>query len=448
MTLIEVLVSALLVALIAAGVAVALIAGAETSADQRHRSQASELAQLDQERLKGLSALQLTQLDTPQSRTLTLDGVPYTITSNAQFLNSTGGAACGSTGAGAAAYYEVFSKVNWASNSRPPVQVQSLITPPAGGTLLTQVKDQTGAPLSGVGVSATGADAASGTTDANGCAIFSGLDTGDYTLTLTDAGYVDPDDDPSPISLSATVTGSGTATPSSGNPLVMGLAGTINANFTSNSNTLTGQQADAISWYGAGTSNSMSIYKSRAFGGSGVQGTPIPSSGSIPLFPFAFTGPSYTGNYAVWAGPCRQMEPPAGTDAFTVSPGSNQTVTVQEPALDVFVRQGSSQIAPSHIKITFTSTSGTSCSDTWSPAIAANAATSPTGALAFPGQPFANTSTSGTGASASGQSGFLTICADKSSHKITTAGPVTNTSFTAATSVTVTIPTSGGNGTC
>ncbi len=90
MTLIEVLVSALLVALIAAGVAGALIAGAETSADQRHRSQASELAQLDQERLKGLSALQLTQLDTAQSRTVTLDGVPYTITSQAQFLNSTG----------------------------------------------------------------------------------------------------------------------------------------------------------------------------------------------------------------------------------------------------------------------------------------------------------------------------------------------------------------------
>jgi hypothetical protein len=64
---------------------------------------------------------------------------------------------------------------------------------------------------------------------------------GDYTLTLTDAGYVDPDDDPSPISLTATVTGTGTATPSSGNPLVMGLAGAINAKFRSNSNTLTGQ---------------------------------------------------------------------------------------------------------------------------------------------------------------------------------------------------------------
>ncbi len=447
MTLIEVLVSALLVALIAAGVAGALIAGAETSADQRHRSQASELAQLDQERLKGLSALQLTQLDTAQSRTVTLDGVPYTITSQAQFLNSTGGAACGSTGAGAAAYYEVYSKVNWASNARPPVQVQSLITPPAGGTLLTQIEDQTGAPLSGVAVSATGTDAASGTTDANGCAIFSGLDPGDYTLTLTDAGYVDPDDDPSPISLTATVTGTGTATPSSGNPLVMGLAGAISANFSSNSNTLTGQQADAISWYGAGTSNSMSIYKSRAFGSAGVQGSPIPASGSIPLFPFAFTGPSYAGNYAVWAGPCRQMEPPAGTDDFTVSPGSNQTITVAEPALSVFVKQGTSQVKPSHIRITFTSASGTSCTDTWSAAIAANAATSGTGALAFPGAPFASTAMSGSSESASGYTGTLTVCADLSNHKATSTA-FTNTNFSSPTSVTVTIPTSGGNGTC
>ncbi len=145
--LIEVLVSALIVALVATAVAIALMAGADTDSDQRDRSQASELAQLDQERLKGLSALQLTDLAPPNQevRTVYLGGIPYTITSVANFLNSTGGSACGSTGAGAAAYYQVISQVTWGTNHRGPVTIESEITPPAGGTLLTQVEDPSGA---------------------------------------------------------------------------------------------------------------------------------------------------------------------------------------------------------------------------------------------------------------------------------------------------------------
>ena len=58
------------------------------------------------------------------------------------------------------------------------------------------------------------------------------------------------------------MTSTGTATPSGGNPIILGLAGTFNANFTANegSGAVTGQQADAVSWYGAGTSDSMSNY--------------------------------------------------------------------------------------------------------------------------------------------------------------------------------------------
>ena len=43
---------------------------------------------------------------------------------------------------------------------------------------------------------------------------------------------------------------------------------------------------------------------------------------------------SYTNNYQVWAGTCRQEQPPAGNDMFTVTPGSSLTnQTIQEPAL-------------------------------------------------------------------------------------------------------------------
>ncbi len=462
-SLVEVLVSALIVALIATAVASALITGAQTDADQRYRSQAAELGQQDQERLKGLSALQLTDLAPPnqETRTVTLNGIPYQITSTANFLNATGGSACGSTGAGAAAYYQVISQVTWGINHRGPVTVESMITPPSGGTLLTDVEDQTGAPLSGVSVSATGPDTASATTDSAGCAIFAGLDPGDYTLALTDAGYVDQDDDAAnPLNISATVTSTGTATPSGGNPIILGNAGTFTANFTSNSGALTGQQADAVSWYGAGTSDSMSIYKNQGYGASTPQTVPcasssspcsagasIPSAGSIKLFPFEFTGPSYTNNYAVWAGPCRQEEPPAGTDNFSVAPGSGQTMAIQEPAMNVVVNYNGTRVAPAHIKMAFTSSAGTACADNWSAAVAANAATSGTGSLASPGQPFATTATSGATASASGYTGTLSVCADYSNHKVTLSN-LQNTNFSAATLQTINITSASTSGTC
>lgn len=449
MTLIEVLVAALLVSLLAAGVAVSLVAGAQTAADQRHHAQAAELAQLDQERLKGLSSLQLDALDTPQARTVSLNGTPYTVTSRAQFLNSTGGSACGSSGAGAAAYYEVVSTVSWTSNRRTPVMVESLITPPAGGTLLTQVNDQTGAPLAGVAVNATGADVASGTTDSNGCTVFAGLNPGDFTVTLTAAGYVDSEDDPSPISIPATVTGTGTSTPSSGNPITLGQAGVLNAKFTANNAALTGQQADAVSWYGAGSSNSMATFQSRVFGAAGVQGATIPSSGMIQLFPFAFTGPpvNYTGNYQLWPGPCRQMQPPTGTDMFSVTPGSSQTLNVQEPALKVIVNFNGTRTKPAHVRITFQSLTGTSCSDTWTAAVVSDAATNGNGSLASPGQPFATTATSGPTASASGYTGTLRVCADVSNRNFTVP-IVTNTDFGAPTLVTVPITSLSSVGVC
>ncbi len=502
--LVEVLASALMVALIATAVTTALISGADTSADQQARARAAALAQLDQERMKGLSAVQLTALAPAagqtcgQSRTVTLGGISYTICSTANFLNSTGGSACGSTGAGAAAYYEVISSVNWTSNKRTPVVAESQITPPAGGTLLTQTEDQTGAALAGVNVTATPvsgtgtAGSATGSTDSAGCAIFGGLDSGDYTLALTDAGYVTPQDVPAnPLDISATVTSTGTATPSSGNPIMLGLAGTFNANFwgatasgqsSTTSGVYTSQPMDAVSWYGVGSANSMSTYECLLASGttcpassSSTQstGTTIPSTGTETLFPFAFLGPpvTYTDNYHLWAGPCRQMEPPSGVDSFSVSPGSSQTFAIQEPTMNVAVAFNNgtttSQVAPAHIMMKFASTSGTSCTDKWSTPVSSTAATAGNNALANPAQPFASTATSGSNESASTQTGTLTMCADyygtvttsfvyngrtytssSTGNYYGTLSGLTNTSFTGLpTQQTLTI-TGSNSGTC
>jgi len=480
-TIVEMIVSALLVAVIATGLALALIGTAHVTGQQRDQSQADALAQQDQERLKGMSSEELGSIGT-ETRTVTLGataasgqagaagsvaasaGTTFTIDSSATFVNASGSATCSSSGTSSAAYYDATSTVWWGpadaagtgpASSADEVVEKSLITPRVGGVLVVQVDDQTGAGLSGVQVAANGSsgttDYASGVTDSNGCVVLAGLDEGTYTITYTDSGYIDSAGKLSPITESATLTDTGSGTPTGGNPLYMGLAGSVAADFTTeeSGSALSGQRSDAFSWYGAGSSQSMSA--STDYAPSTTPAATLPSSGYESLYPFEFSGPSYVDNYQVWAGKCPQMQPPTGTDDFSVSPGSTQTLALAEPAMNVFVTFGGTAVAPAAVKLTFKSASGTSCTDSWYPAIASNAATASTGSLAYPGQPFASTATSGSTESASKSTGSYSVCADYTSAGKTyedTVTGVTNTSFTSASSVTVPITTSSTQGSC
>jgi prepilin-type N-terminal cleavage/methylation domain-containing protein len=463
-TLIEVIVTALLVALISSAVATSLIATAITAGYQRHRAQAGQIAEQDQQRLRGLSAEQLSGLD--QNRVVTLDGTGYQVNSTATFLSSSGVNTCGAPGAGAAAYFRVASTVNWpgniipgtGANREPPVVAESVITPPAGGTLVAQVVDPGGVGLPGVAVAANGPSYESGVTDAGGCTELAALSPGSYTATFTDPGYVDQSGNASPTS-AATVTATGTSRPTS-SPISMGLAGTVNATFTAlgTAGNLTGQEANALAWFGNGQSSRMSEYETYPSTCASQPSTCTTAASVLPaapntvaLFPFQFTGPSYAGNYQVWAGPCLQMEPPSTVDKFTVGPGSNQTLQVQEPALDILAEVLGVRVLPVSVSLTFQSTSGTPCSVTWHPAIAANALTNLDGVLASPGQPFASTATSGATASASGYTGTYTLCVSASVLGITrkvTISNITNNNLSIPTVVTPNLTLTSQAGSC
>ena len=126
LTLVEVLVTALMIGLIGFTF-VGLDAANQTTADQRARAKAFGVAQADQERIKGLSADQIAILN--QTRTVTSDGTPYTVTSVGKFISSSSAAdSCASAGA-AADYAKVTTTVNWTDNSRTPVSIQSVISP-------------------------------------------------------------------------------------------------------------------------------------------------------------------------------------------------------------------------------------------------------------------------------------------------------------------------------
>jgi Tfp pilus assembly protein PilV len=439
-TLIEMLVSSLLIVAIGAAVAQALVASAYLSGDQRRRSEAAQIAQQDQERLRGLSVAQLNSLNQVAPRSVAVAGSTFTVSSTSQFLDTTGGPSCNP---GAAAYFKIVSTVNWASNARKPVTTESIVAPPAGGTIRAQVQDETGSPLPNVTVSANGPDVESASTDSAGCAILSGLPSGSYALTYSLAGYVDRNGASPLTGINATVSSTGNSIPST-NPVVMGKAGYVTAVFGIPAGTTTwpGGEADYLSWYGAGSGASMASPKSLP----STSPAPVaPSLSTGGLFPFIFTPGGYASNYQIWAGKCVQMEPPAGVDKFTVGPGSSQTFTVQEPELDLFVLKAGVRVKPDHVKITYTSTSGSpSCTDTWQPTVASNADTNARGALANPGQPFA---TSTANLSASGYTGTMAVCADAGGLR-NTISSVTD-SFAAPTTVNLDVKGSGSSaGTC
>ena len=455
--------SALIVTLIAGAVAGGLMANVKATGDQHRRTEAQALAEQDQERLKGLSAQQLNNLS--QTYTSTQDNYQFTVASRAWYLNSTTGASCSSSGGAGATYFKTISTVTWTDPSGTAQTLatdESVITPPAGGSILAQFHDQTTAPLSGVAVSATGPESDAATSDGNGCTIFTGLDSGDYNMTFTDSGYVDPNGNASPLSDTATVASTGIATPSRGNPIEMGLGGGITGSFKTVANNSSGvqttfsAQADGLSWYGSGGGYSMSDFRNNDPSGSNlysslptttVANDNVWNATAGGLFPFASLNPtSYANNYQVWAGTCRAEQPPAGQDAFTVTPGSSQpTASVYEPALYLTTTRGGSSQVPTDVKITFTAASGSSCSDTWSWSSSQGAPNAgPSNSYVF-GLPYASSQTSGVNSSSSGLTGSITVCADYKTggryYTAPTTAPFTDDNFTTPISLSLTLPT-------
>jgi prepilin-type N-terminal cleavage/methylation domain-containing protein len=428
-TLIEVLVSALLVVLIATAASKALITTAHASADQRLRSQADGLATQDQERMRGLSDVQLASLN--QSRTSAVDGTTFTVQSTSTYLDTTGASSCSST---AAAYYKIASTITWNegfTSQSASLNEESILSRPVTGDLLTQSTDQTGTALSGVTMTPTGPSTQTAVTDSNGCVMFAGLTPGLYSIALSYSGYVDPNGNGAPTG-SATVTTTGMAHPNGGT-FRLGQAGSIIGTFQTaypTTGPLSGE-ADGLSWLG----NKGSIAMTGGFQTvpQTDPSTPGPGYTTGSLFPFAATAPvSYTGNYTVWAGRCSQQMPPATTDQFTVTPGSlNTAQTIQEPLLNLnttFYKSSSGGTAqvikPAHVSLSF---SGGGCTDQWYPTLAATMS-STNGWFQNPGQAYAAANT-------------LTVCADYNTN--TPSNPVYwktstttgNTSFTGVNTV-------------
>jgi prepilin-type N-terminal cleavage/methylation domain-containing protein len=350
--LIEVLVSAIILAIVAGAVFTLLSSSARSAAEERHRSEAFAVAQEDQARLRSMRISELNRLNQPQ--TVTVNGTPFHLVSTGTFINDATVSAptCAKEGTGSTNdYVEVTSKVTWPSiGSRPPVTITSIISPASGsldpthGTLGVTATNGTNKPLSGVALSGTGVGTFSGTTDSTGCANFTDLPAGEYTLTPSAPGMVDQQG--SPPSAMKTSVSEGVTNPVA---LVYDIPGSIQATFTTRSaaGTLVPSSADSI----IVTHPLVKVAKSMGTPG----GSRLASFTMASLFPFG------TEKYSVYAGACTGNNPvpkeeatPPGAGAMAkvlVPAGGTVNAPMQLPALELTVKNGSTAISGARVTV-------------------------------------------------------------------------------------------------
>lgn len=322
--MIEVVVAALIVALIAAATFVGFGAVAHVAGAQRHQVQANELAQQDEQRLRGLSVTELSAIEPAGSTTLasaqlygnasyqeTVDSEVYTVASVAKFVSaSSGGLSCTTGGSGTADYVETSSTVRWGINNdgRQPVVENSLLSPPSGGGLITSATNANGAALPGVTISVEGPGSSTNTqtltTDANGCAVFAGLVGGTYTVTASDTGYE---------------TDTGLTTPSQSVILVAGATQTLQAFQLGQSwiqatflTSINGAAQTPINWDAFTIDNTN---YTQSYGTVGTYASPVSSSSLYPA------------TYNAYAGTCTADDPggSTGTTGLTGQTGATYT---------------------------------------------------------------------------------------------------------------------------
>jgi Tfp pilus assembly protein PilV len=341
--LIEVLVAAVLVAVIGVALFGSLNSAAQVSGKSKTRAGAAAIAQDDQERMRAMPVAALNNFR--QHRDPVVMGkISYVVDSRAEWIADAKGATdCTSNGA-AADYLKITSTVTAKSIALKPVVVTSTVTPAPGtftsdeGSLAVSVVGADGSGRSNVQVAIDGPASDVQLTDANGCAFFGYEPVGDYDITATASGYVDPNGNPSATGTSSI--GSQTVATLS---LKYDQAGQANASFVTDPD----DRPEIDSFQGSvGFANAGVTVNSgvRYFADASV---PKAITTTPSLFPFP-------GAYSVFAGDCANNAAPSGItpDSLTVLPGKlDHTVTVHVPALNIVTQLNTANRAGMYVRI-------------------------------------------------------------------------------------------------
>jgi Tfp pilus assembly protein PilV len=368
--LIEALVGAVVLIVIALATLSAIDRAQKTSGFGKNRSVAAALAEQDQARLRGLPTDSLSTYRTNHTatRTVAINGLSYTVASTVDSVRDTTGGTVSCTNDGNQAdYLKLTSTVS--ANAIKPVTIASLSAPPLSysssrGTLVVQVNDGAtpAVGVQGVGVTISGPTGMSDTTNSLGCAVFPFIPAGSYNVSIIKTGYVDYGGNNNPSVSGKTVTGGNLTTQS----FIYDAAGSIKVNFETDISTTSTPVLSRSRGYNASAFNT--LVPAPQFRAVSDPSPPVPAVTLSNLFPFRTA-------YNTYAGACAAANPKtaipnvnwfnAGNIGFDdnaiVPPGDNSSVavTVRQPGLEVRVKDSAgAYINGANVVIT---PSGTGC---------------------------------------------------------------------------------------
>jgi len=262
LTLVEVLIAVVVFAIISTGVAYTIVAVLNITKQSSSREEAANLAAQDIDLDRSIGNLFNLLSDT---YTTNVNGTTYTVTRDVEWVTDGSVTAQCGTGGGNLEYKRVNVSVGWTGQlgSTAPVHVDTLINPDtrindaSHGTILVSVKDQTGAGVPGITVTAipdatpNGATTLTTTpaaTDDEGCTYILSVTPGNYDVKISRSGYLDVNQ-ASTVTKVISVTASSTASVS----FQYEQAGNLSVNYPALTSIPTNLDTSYISTYGTYT---------------------------------------------------------------------------------------------------------------------------------------------------------------------------------------------------
>jgi Tfp pilus assembly protein PilV len=340
-TLIEVVISAMLVAIIVVGTLTGFDSASRATTKLRQRNQATLLAGQDQERLRGMNITELGRLGV-KTAPIEQNGTQFTIESSAQFVSAAKEEFSCEASPATGDYIQTTSKVSWASltkqNREPEAVTQSSLVPvPTSSSLLVNVRNQANEDVEGATVKVTGESGATyeQTTPESGCVIFGALPDSKVKITGTKPGWINEQLETEPAATEAQLS----TTSLVSKTFAIANPGSLRVEFQSNGSTV-GVQGDTV--YVAHTGAPEKLI--------GTVGT-YSSTMTVPtLWPYQTAGsPPGPSPYTVYAG-CKEANPATiskgevTTPAAQVEPAATTPVKVELPAVNVKVYEGTSSV--------------------------------------------------------------------------------------------------------
>jgi Tfp pilus assembly protein PilV len=346
--LVEIMVSAMLLALVATAVFKGIDGATASSTQSKSRAIAGTLAQEDQERMRAMDPRKLASYS-PAPVDRVVNRVKFTIASSAQWVSDRGEAEGCTKGSGRVTYVRISSSVTWPDmTGSKPVTASSIVAISnayAKGSLAVKIIDRNSAGIPGIPVTVDPPLGQSKDTNDQGCVVWDGLTAGAYFGQFSKTGYVD-------------VNGSEVVRPPNGWNVTTGgtslathlydVAGSVNFEFeTKNGTSLVPVNGSGVTVTQTGITGPPTVgYRRETF-------TPRLAWNFDQLFPF-------TTPYAAYAGTCDANAPTTGTNwaSVTVPVGTLATpnpVKLRMPLLNIRVRRAgttSTYIQNAHVTVT------------------------------------------------------------------------------------------------